>query len=1392
LTVALLPGFAAADAPAADADVPTKASEPRAYSEAEALAEAKRTGELVEIAGMRGETREVFATPGGGLEAREYLRPVWTRTDGQWTPVDTALAKAPGGMVAPKATTVGLEFSGGGDAPLVRMTKAGRELALSWPTKLPAPELDGSTATFRNVLPDVDLRMGAQEDGFTQLIVVKTAEAAQSSALKELRLRLGTEGVDVREAPEGGLEAVDEGAKNAVFEAPKPMMWDSSPGEGASQLRAAAAEAGAEGEPGAGESGKLAPVDVTLPAGGDELVLRPDQEVLAGEETRYPVFIDPQWYSPRASAWTMASKYWASSPQWKFNGKSDAGMGYCGWAYCAPHDTKRLLYRIPTSTFAGKTILSAEFVVRNVHSASCTDRGVQLWRTKGISSSTTWNSQNASGFWIDHLKTESFAYGYSGCAAKDAEFDVKSAVQQAANGKWSTMTFGLKASSETDRYGWKRFSDKAFLRVKYNRPPPQVKMSQLAMEYGGICKAPGTAPRVRTLGKIYANNITDPDGDSVSVQFGASWDTGDGKGVIQRWKPSRTSTKASGSDFSISLPTSIPQNKQINWAVRTYDGAQYSPWSWAGDATACYFYHDTSVPAAPAIASGDYPASNPEDPDDPWYDGVGQYGGFSLDSASSDTVRYRYGFNTDPSAAHQITTSGGATRTVQLLPAQAGLNFVTAQAFDQAGNGSEVRTYQFRVKAGQPDRATWKLDEPAGATTAVSTVPPRTMRVHGGATLGVEGKKGTGIRFDGTSGYAASDITVVGTSDSFSVSAWARLDRMPDKAAIIAAQPGNHSPGFELYYSQHYDRWVFNQYTSDTAGAPIARAMAAEPGGAEAGAWTHLVGVYDGKAKQLRLYVNGKLAGSTAYSTAWEARRGLQLGAGIYSGTRNSFFPGTVDDVRIYDRAVTSAEAALLQQGQDLSSGRPERAVFPLNETAGATAVTGRAVEQPLSLHGGTTSGERGVAGKALTLDGTSGYAATGRPVLNTARSYAVSAWVKLPAGQVTGNRTVVSQSGTYYSPFYLSYEAAEDAWSLRTSLADVQSGNISEQRVVAEQPARHGEWTHLVAVYDAPAQQIRLYVNGVLQGSDTASKTWEAGGPIQVGRTIWTGNYVDHFPGSIDDVRLFERPVSDEEVLQMFRQRPLVKARWKLDEASGAPATSPDDAGTAGAMTLNAGAKIGWGFMDSGLELDGVGGYASTPTVPVDTSTSFTITGWAQAAATPEKDAAVVSAEGATQSAFALKFVPDASSAEGLGRWEVSLPETDAASPAVERVANNAFYDVREWNHLALVYDGFAKQARLYVNGALQEVACGDADGDGNADEAGCEDLLSWAEDTLTFKAGKSLQVGRSKTNGTWGGYFPGAIDDVWAFQGALNESQVEELAGRFFDVPTEVPAGS
>lgn len=1421
LGVALAVGSVPATATAAVAGVPAAppsvqkgtGDDAGASSEEEALAKAKRTGEPVEITALRGEAGEVFATPEGNLETRTYLRPVWARAGGAWKRIDTDLAVTEAGAVAPKASTVHLEFSGGGEAPLVRMQRAGRELSLSWPTELPEPEIAGPVATYPSILPGVDLRMTAQEDGFTQLLVVKSAEAAANPDLARLRLEMDVQGLSVKETDEGGLQALDQGAQSPVFEAPRPMMWDSSPGAGpagTAQDKTAVADeraelstaaVGAEGEgaePGAGESGKLAPVEVEVPQGQDELVLTPDADVLKGEDTTYPVFIDPQWYSPRASAWTMVSKYWANSPQWKFNGESDAGMGYCNWYYCNPHDTKRLFYRIPTSKFAGKSILEATFVVRNTWSASCSARTVDLYQTKNISSSTTWNDQYDNGFWTKKLASESFAYGYSGCAAKDAEFNVKSAVQAAADDKDSTMTFGLKAASESDAYGWKRFSDKAYLRVEYNRPPAQIKMSQLTMEYGGTCKKPSSAARVRTLGKVYANNVTDPDGDSIAVEFQAKWDAGDGKGVIVRWKPERTSPKKSGSDFSVSLPSSVPENKQVYWYARSYDGAQYSPWSSSGDPTACYFVYDTDVPHAPAIASGDYPASNPEDPNDLWWDGVGKYGSFTLKAADSDVIKYWFGINSDPTSNNTILTSAGAAKTMKMLPAKAGLNFVTVQAFDQAGNGSEIRTYQFRVKAGQPERAMWQLDDAATATSARGSAPRRTADLIGGATPEVDGAKGTAVLFDGVDDYAVTDIPTVDTSTGFSVSAWAKLTQMPGRAAIVASQPGNHAPGFELYYSNAYDRWAFNQYTADTENAGIARAMQASAGGAKAGEWTHLVGTYSATYDELKLYVNGQLAGTATYDSPWDARRGLQIGAGRYAGKPGSFFPGAIDEVQIFDKPLSAGEVTRLNAKQSVISGRAARAVFSLDEPAtsqdGAptTQITGTAEVPAATFHGGATPGADGVAGTALTLDGVDDYATTGRPLLNNQRSFTVSAWAKLPKNKPDHAAIVLTQTGEHKPGLELYYSAAYDRWAVNQYSADASDAAPIRAMQAEGKTAYANTWTHLVGVHDTIANKLILYVNGVQAGSTTLQANWYAGGAVQIGAGSYGGKTSSFFGGQIDDVRMFDRPVSAEEVQQLFKQRPLVKGRWTFESASGSPLVTPDASAAGNAMTLNGGAAIGSGWVDGGVNLDGVNDYGVTSAVPVDTSNSFTVTAWAQAAAVPESGVALLSMPGTTQSAFTVRYEPSSTPNTDPGRWRIATAPADTSDAAVTQVDNGQFFSPTEWTHLALVYDGFAKHLSLYVNGELEEVACADADSDGESDDSACTDRLSWAEDVLTFKSAQPMQLGRVKTGTSTGDdYWPGSVSDVWAFQGALTNDQVRQLAVGMPGMPTEVPGG-
>ncbi|MFE7974265.1 LamG domain-containing protein [Streptomyces shenzhenensis] len=1393
----VLSGFtgAAVATPRAQQEV-TQGAVPAEGTESAAFGQAAHSGKRVEISSLRGETSETYALPNGNFEAVEHLRPVRARVDGGWKAIDTALEKRADGSVAPKVATVGIAFSGGGkQQPLITLERAGRKLSLSWPTALPEPVIDGDTATYPSVLHDVDLQVKARVDGASEVLVVKTPEAAANPELAELRLAMDAGGMDVRITPGGGLAAVDQGAGGPVFEAPQPMMWDSSTGAATGAARTVAGKAAEAADPshGPGESAKVAPLGVSVSPADDALVLKPDQELL--KDATFPVYIDPQWYSPKAGSWAFVSRYWASSPQWKFNGNSDSGMGYCaGDERCAPEDVKRIFYTIPTSRFAGKSILSAEFVVNETHSYSCTKTDVQLWRTKGISSSTTWNTQTASGFWVDLQKTLSEAKGFNGdCPGGSLEFWALRAVQQAAANGWSTTTFGLKARDENDMLSWKRFSDDAWLRVQYNRPPTQIRMSQLTQDPGGACSS--TAKRVRILPTIRATNVTDPDGDNVSVQFQASWDTGDGKGYTARWTSARTTYKKSGSDFSISLPTSIPKNKNIGWHVRSYDSAQWSPWSYTGSATDCNMVYDTSAPPGPSIASTQYPASDPEDPNDPWLDGVGRYGTFTIDSSSTDVSKYWFGINSDPTSAHTLTTTGGAAQTTKFMPTKSGVNFITAQAFDTAGNGSEIRTYQFRVNAGQPDRLNMKLNEPASSTQVSGSGGDWSAQLYG-ATPGGEGVVGRSLHVDGVDDYAATVSPVLNTGKSFSVSLWAKMPEQGAPGAPVAiAQAGANTSGFEIYYSNVLGGWQFLRHTRDGSGTTTVRAS--QPpcpdsdkacAASRLGIWTHLTGVFDNTAHLMKLYVNGAQAGTAEFTGPWDARGRTILGAAQHAGVMENFFTGDLDEFQLFDYQLTDAQVSRLYAKQPVNTNRPAKLVWPLDEEAEATSAVGRAQQVTATVNGGTKLGSAGVDGTAATFDGVDDGIISAQPVLDTYQSFAISLWARLPKDKEQRAMTVATQGSTNAAGFELYHSSALGGWVFMRAKEDTSTAGLVRAQQNACDPnvncpaARLGEWTHVVGVYDIDAAEIRLYIDGALKGTQPFTTPWLALGPVTLGYKA-TGGAQGFFKGDLDDVRLYDRALSGDEVKDLNKARPVVQGRWRLDSGSGTPVTSADDSSGKRALTLGGDASIDVSGSsnyvgDGGLLLDGVGDYAATATSPVSTGTSFTVAAWVSTAARPDHPVTVFSQAGSVNSGFAVRYVPSATDPANAGRWQLAMPGSDAKGATVATAEHPNFMNNTSWNHLAVVYDAFADQMRLYVDGKLEQVACTDADADGTPDVDGCTDSVSWNSNVLPFNATAGLQLGRGKSDGTWGEYWPGVIDDVWTLQGVASEEQIARLA--------------
>lgn len=1128
-------------------------------TEAEAAAAARASGQPVEVGVLRGESRETYANPDGTFTQVHHQQPVRVLQHGTWVPADPTLVKRPDGSIGPRAATIGLSFSGGGDAPFASVERAGRRLSLSWPQRLPAPTLDGDTATYSDVLAGVDLVVRASTTGFSHVLVVKDRQAAKNPRLRTLTLGLKTGNLTVRDTGEGRLEAIDPATGGKVFETPTPIMWDSG--------TPAAAGRRDDASRGPAESARRAPLGVRVADGA--LRLTPDAGLLDDPQTQYPVYIDPYVNGTTNTAWAMIDSGYPSEEYWKFDGKTDERIGLCPEDCGRNSQVKRLLYALPTPYQDDRiSILSAKFRVTMVHTYDGSARNVSLYRMgSGISSSTNWGNQPA---WSRKLDTIAPTGTKSSCTStnQNVEFDAKAGVVDAAVNNWSTTTFGIRADSESSIYYVKRFCNNATLSVTYNRAPNKPAVSALSMNPGGACVSGASRPYVSSLPVLYAT-LTDPDtGDAEPLQakFRVTWTV---NGTLQT-KTWTSGQKNSGSIFSYNtgdattgVPT-LPQNVVTSWDVQAFDGTSWGPWSSDG-AIKCEFILDKERPAGPDVDSPEYlpldaTEFTPKCPeDDPtWYDGVGRYGTFTFDSAATDVNKYEFGFDTTPSAANTLTpASDGGPVSVTWLPETEGSHTIQVRAVDRAGKTSDTTSCTFQVAAGAPPVGEWGLADEPGSTVAADARGVNNAQ-GAGVSFGQPGPGGPADRsaqFDGAASYLATTTAgIVDTSKGFGVSVWAKLgDNRHD--GVLVSQDGSGEPGFVLGYDAATGKWVFEVPAMDVNSLGGWRAVGPT---AEVGEWVHLVAVYDNVKKQLALHANTATQPATAARrSVWKARGPVQLGRRLAKSGHTDYFSGNLADVAVFNRIITPTEIA------QLAAIKPTRlAYWALDsatdtddspDTPEATSPDHSGdVEKELTLRGGATlftydpdafppPTETALVGAGhLVLDGVDDYADTATGA-GTTGNYSVTARVKL-ASDCNRDMAVLSQAGAHASAYTVRchLEGAMPRWELVLPDGD-EAGSPSQTLVFDDQRLATvdqggDDGQHLALTYNDFLNEVRLYVDGQLAVSAKAPHyaTWPASGGLQIGRSRQDDTWADHFAGVVDEVRVYDG-VLDQTTVQML-----------------------------------------------------------------------------------------------------------------------------------------------------------------------------------------------------------------------------------------------------------------
>lgn len=195
----------------------------------------------------------------------------------------------------------------------------------------------------------------------------------------------------------------------------------------------------------------------------------------------------------------------------------------------------------------------------------------------------------------------------------------------------------------------------------------------------------------------------------------------------------------------------------------------------------------------------------------------------------------------------------------------------------------------------------WTLDESTGNTAADSSGKGNAATLENGAAW-APGRIGNGVQLDGFDDYLRAGN--IGHSNEITVAAWVKRGLTGGPTIVTKTQAQWE---WELQYgSNGYAYFVVN---GTNTGAYI---------GVPNGSWVHLAATYDRSA--IKLYKDGVLVSSKPY-TADVNDFGYSVGIGRrVSGWNGASLGGAVDDVRVYQQALTAGAVSQLFSSAPVST----------------------------------------------------------------------------------------------------------------------------------------------------------------------------------------------------------------------------------------------------------------------------------------------------------------------------------------------------------------------------------------------------------------------------------------------------------------------------------------
>jgi hypothetical protein len=613
------------------------------------------------------------------------------------------------------------------------------------------------------------------------------------------------------------------------------------------------------------------------------------------------------------------------------------------------------------------------------------------------------------------------------------------------------------------------------------------------------------------------------------------------------------------------------------------------------------------------------------------------------------------------------------------------------------------------------------------------------------------GKYGNGVTLDGTDDYLSvsdpgtNSALDFGTNGSITISAWIKPTSLPTSgnfASILTKGQTTGTTDFN-YVAQYYSTGSLEFCVGESADSTWGCSNTNETP-VTAGVWQHVVYTFTfGQGSSMKFYYNGQELtlnesglGGISPDVSNEA---LWIGADDYDGgSPDEEVNGTLDDVRIYNRALSPREVEQLYHW-----GAPPVGYWSMDENTGtgSNAVkdhSGNANDGTMTAHMTESDWVTGKFGSALNFD--ADYVLENREVVTittpsniytTGDSQGtITFWMQPMWDSTTTTSTYVMignlSGGDWFDIFFCGsdicsggdiggffFEAGNDG-AVQSSVK-ILNGNYSWNS---------GEWIHVTATWDdtLSTNDMHLYLNGLEpthihtnEGSLDLSALSLLDSHSIGGEGALAGFLFD---GLIDDVRIYNYARTQEQIIQdMNAGHPVGGSPvgsqvgyWKFDEGYGDTAhdSSPqgndgDLAGSGTTCPTAASACPSWnpvGKINNTLQFDGNDDFIDAGSnTSLDNLDTITITAWIKPLSLGEGSyGRIFQKSNTTLNGRGFYLNPNNAVTYYHG-WSTATSQYAKWDTASNSITLN------QWQHVAVTYDKSStdNDPKIYINGIEQ-----------------------------------------------------------------------------------------